>query len=217
MPLSRFDNRSEAHLLTYCSTTNIFPPFVDFPSHPSLPISLLLPPPLSHSILNPPLLPSQEKFTGHSLVSILSTSHRVIFSWTVASAALLVQGVGIGRQEVGVGFGHWDGLRAALAGGGGAPGKGELRGGDGGGGEGGRRGAGDARMGRGEESVEGDEGGAHSTYRKVMGRRTRRVAECTSVVPSCVSRKIVSCEKWKVGRRKGREMISFELYLRIRE
>jgi hypothetical protein len=32
----------------------------------------------------------------------------------------LVQGVGIGRQEVGVGFGHWDGLRAALAGGGGA-------------------------------------------------------------------------------------------------
>jgi hypothetical protein len=84
--------------------------------------------------------------------------------------------VSIGRQEVGVGFGHWDGLRAALAGGGGAPVKGELRGGDGGGGEGGRRGEGDARMGRGEESVEGDEGGAYSTSRKVMGRRTRRVA-----------------------------------------
>ena len=40
----------------------------------------------------------------------------ILFSWTVASAALLVHGVGIGRQELGIGFGHWDGL----AGGGGA-------------------------------------------------------------------------------------------------
>ena len=32
-------------------------------------------------------------------------------------------------------------------------------------------------MSRGEESVERDEGGAQSTCRKVMGRRTQRVAD----------------------------------------
>ncbi len=94
----------------------------------------------------------------------------IIFSWTVASAALLVQGVGIGGRWV------WS-LGWAEGGPGGGGRSWELRGGDEGGGEGGRRGEGDARMGRGEESVERDEAGAHSTCRKVMGRRTRRVAD----------------------------------------